>query len=104
MKLFLECLEVLTQLRNKPLVFRVCFTKIEKDKDRLERVVWNYCGYGCEVRINSETKNNYGTSYLSHYVAVCKSIVSSEVDKAKMLEEKSSMIKINQKTHRNLLA
>jgi len=80
------------------------FTRIGKDKDGIEKATYKYCGPHYKVGKNPKTKNNYGTSHLSHHIYSCKSIANLYVDLSLDQEGKFGTRKINQKVHRKLLA
>ncbi|XP_061365859.1 zinc finger BED domain-containing protein RICESLEEPER 2-like [Gastrolobium bilobum] len=77
------------------------FTKIGMEKDGFEKATCNYCGREYVIGKNPKTKTNYGTSHLSRHISGCKSMANSE---SKDQHEKSSLRKVNQMTHRELLA
>ena len=56
------------------------FIKIGKDKDGIEKEACKYCDNNYNVGKTLIAKNNYGTSPLSQYVNVCKSIPNLNVD------------------------
>ncbi|XP_061340947.1 zinc finger BED domain-containing protein RICESLEEPER 2-like [Gastrolobium bilobum] len=88
-------------IRRETLYVWKSFTKIGMDKDGFEKSTCNCCGREYVIGKNPKTKTNYGTSHLSRHISVCKSMENSE---SKDQHEKSSLRKVNQMTHRELLA